>query len=374
MFGWTAPCPLRLNGGAPEEGWTAQQFSRLAADLVAARRTLPFAILTVTRGTGGASPVLVKFSCMAPETEENTPTVTGNHSGAITITFPKAPTDFRDDPKTLNIVSLKVSRHESEETQLAAITAPHIVTVDPDDALAFDFTISIYAEWDTPKLGDYGGALDKENSETELVPYAWIWYQELGATLGSAFGAQTSGLVHARKAALARHLSCASRADERMRAQSTPGTSHPEILKTKWADALAVPVTSQDPEYAIRTRCEARFSTKAGQDIIEIQRANEELLGSRFVGVTVFDVDDPDGTWPDSYDLGPGLWASTRGKILVDVLTPLDDSDQEFKHLMNVQFPRMMSRITPAWVWYDWTSTDDGGFFLDVSPLDYTGL
>lgn len=50
-FGAFAPFPLRL-GGSTEEGFTATQHARLCADLVAAKRTSPLAIITYERVAG----------------------------------------------------------------------------------------------------------------------------------------------------------------------------------------------------------------------------------------------------------------------------------------------------------------------------------
>jgi hypothetical protein len=373
MFGGHAPCPLRLGGGAPEETWTAQQQSRMAADVLAAYRTLPFARLTVTRASSGASPVLTKWSSKAPETTENEPTITGDHPNDIVIAFPRAPNDFKDDPRSLKITGLKVSRHNSDSPAQGSITAPHIVTIDPNDSSDLDFTVTIYATWNEPELEDYGGDLDKEDTTTERAPYSWIWYQELGAVLGSAYGQQSTGYVHSRKIAVSRALSAVSRRDEMARLSSTPGTAHPNVLD-EWVKVLQVPSSDSDSIGATRRRAEAQFAARSGQDLLQFERTVEDLLGNRYVGLETFDATDPDGTWPSYYDLGSGVWASTRSKVLVDVARPTNSADQEFNTLMNVHFVRIADRVAPAWVWFDWTSTEEGGFFLDESELDYTGL
>lgn len=55
-FGAFAPMPLRL-GGSAEEGWAARFHARMAADLVAAKRIAPLAVLTYTK-TGSVITVL----------------------------------------------------------------------------------------------------------------------------------------------------------------------------------------------------------------------------------------------------------------------------------------------------------------------------
>ena len=53
-------------------------------------------------------------------------------------------------------------------------------------------------------IGDYDGSTDKEDCRTETTPYAWVWYQDYTAMLGTAFTTARTGIVHAKKLALCR--------------------------------------------------------------------------------------------------------------------------------------------------------------------------
>lgn len=375
MFGGYCPTPYRLTGTDQETGWSAAQFSRLCADTIAVARTAPFAVLTINRGGGGVY-TLLGWKCRAPEISENLPTIAnGTPIGGVTtvvdITFPKAPLREDGTRATLNITDVKLTRW-SDPDEVHASHTPNVVTVTQIDDAAIKFTVTVYASWNESELGDYGASLDKRNCDTEAVPYSRIWYQELGSAFGSAYGEQESGLVHARKIAFARALSAASRHEEQLRLASTPHTAHPNFVK-KWAQTCAVPVSEDETEYAVRTATASKFAARSGQDLVSLELALSELLGPRYVGITTYTDTDPPGTWPSSYDLGGGVWATTRAKIIVRVVEPATISDPEFSRLMNVQFVRLMDRIVPAWTWFDWAG-DSSGFYLDVSRLDYTGL
>lgn len=368
ITGGFCPLPMRLNDD-PIYGWSAAQYSRLCSDTLAASRSLPFAKLSIARTAGGACRI-VAWHCRAPETVDNTPTVSGTNQ--ITITFPVAPEDEAENKHPLKIYKIEAQALNGLPVY-EAITAPNIVTVSPDATGVIFFTAYVYADWNVSTLASYGAALDKEDTRTEQTPYAWIWYQELGASLGSAFGKSSTGLVHAKKIAIARAIAAVSRHEEQIRNQSTPHTAAPKFVE-KWAQACLVPAPASDPEHKTRTATAAKFASRSGQDLIALESALYDLLGSRYVGIRVFTDADPDGTWPDTWDLGAGVWASTRAKILVDVLGPANASDLEFNRLMGVQFVQLMDQLTPAWVWFDWTNSDSGGFYLDVSPLDFTGF
>lgn len=365
--GFSGGMPFRLTGNRAS-GWSAAQYLRLCQDTISARRALPFAVMTFTRTASVISDFVWKSQ--APDTEANEPAFSFGGT-TITITFPKAPTDEADDAQALNIRSVNATWHSNSSKPRCSVTAPNVVTVNPGNT-DVTLTVVVYANWNEPSLGDYGAYTDKANCDTEATPYAWLWYQEIGASLGSAFGGQMTGLVHSRKLAVARAFAGLSRHEEAARAASTPHTAHPNVA-TVWASALSVPVSSDDTDADTRTAIAARFAAKSGQDLVDLELAVSELLGNRYVGISTFTTND-DSAWPSTYDIGGGVWASTRSKILVDVISPASVSDPEFDRLMNVQFVRLMDRLTPAWVWFNWTDTTSGGFFLDVSRLDYTGF
>jgi len=368
MFGGLAPLPLRL-GGPPQDGWSATQMLRMAVDVAAASRTLPFAWVTVTRATGGASPVVVRASCRAPKVAI---TVTGDHPDPVVITFQAAPEDESEQRRTLSLKSARASRHNSTDPVLVALSGPQSVTVDSTGSDALDFTVAVHGAWNQHRPEDFGGTPNKQDTRTEVVPYAWNWYRDVGATLGSSFGTQQSGLLHARKVAMARALAGAERAEERVRCGSTPDTA--TITLSDWATALQVPHADTEPDWLVRQRCSVLYAAHNGGGLANLAEAVSDLLGSRFVSVVSVDIDDAPGAWPVAWDLGSGVWCESRRKILIDVRHPGDANDPDFSSLINLQLIKLLDRITPATVYFDWTTTETSGFYLDISLLDFTGL
>lgn len=368
--GGFCPAPWRL-GGSAEEGWPAANHARMAADVAAASRALPFAVITVTRDSlGDLSPYISRYTSQSAGIAANTPVLSGDSPTPLVITWPAAPEDELGEARSLRITGVRVTRHLSYGEPTVEITAPNQVAIDPTDGLGIDATISVYGIWSPPRIEDYGGALDKRDCQTETTPYAFTWYQEHTAALGSAYGTGMRGSVHARKLALARADAAVTRSEERARANCTAATA--DALLPEWSESLAVPVAESDPKWLVRQRCAAKQAAKSGGNIPDLEAALIQLLGDRFVAVHTFDDADPDGTWPDSYDLGGGVWCSTRSKVLVEVTDPSDPKDPVFLNLMNVQFVDLMDRLVPAWVVFDWYTT--GGFYLDESLLDFDGL
>lgn len=380
-FGGFAPLPMRLGGGA-EDGWFATQHARLAADVAAASRTLPFAILTITRsGAGGSSPTITRHNSVASGIAGNDPIVTGNNPDPIVITWPEAPEDELGEARALRVTSVRVSRHGINDAPTSTVTAPNVVTLDPLDTQAVTATVSVYASWPSAQIEDYGGALDKRDCQTETTPHAFNWYQEIGATLGSAYGTGMRGSVHAHKLALARARAAVDRSDERFRANCTPGTA--SALLDVWADALSVPVAANDPEWLVRERAKAKFASVAGADLVSVEDACRSLLGDRFVslGVNVGSAlsDPPASTppttaWGNDFDLGNGVWATQRAHIQVYVTRPSNATDPAFLDLMNVQLMRLLDDLLPGWATFGWSVTDGEGFLLGISLLGYDGL
>lgn len=368
MFGGLAPLPLRL-GGPPQEGWAAAEMLRMAGDVAAAGRSLPFAWVTVTRGTGGASPVVTKASCRAPNVVV---TVTGNHPDPIVVTFEAAPEDETETRRTLALKHARGSRHNSTDPVLLELTGPQSVSVESTGSDALDFTLVVYGSWNQHRAEDFGGTPNKQDTRTELVPYAWTWYRDVGATLGSSFGGQQSGLLHARKLAFARALAGAQRAEERVRCGSTPDTA--TITLSDWATALQVPHSETEPDWLVRQRCSVLYAAHNGGSLAKLADAISDLLGPLFVSVVSIDADDAPGAWPVSWDLGGGVWCESRRKILIDVRHPGDANDPNFSNLINLQLIKLVDRMAPATVWFDWTTTETSGFYLDISLLDFTGL
>lgn len=232
-------------------------------------------------------------------------------------------------------------------------------------------------------IGDYDGALDKENTRTETTPYAWVWYQDYTAMLGSAFTTERAGIVHAKKLAIARMECGKSRAVERAICNSMPGTA--DELLGNWAKAMSVPVYPEDERWQVRERCAAKFAAPNGPNFAEIDDSLRRLLGNvyvqtyRTVGASLA-VPPPHTFWSGNpaapgLSLGGGTWMSERARMTVQVQRSADSELGSFLRTVNVVLFQHLDRILPAWCTFGWTAWDGTpGFYLDVSELDLTGM
>lgn len=231
-------------------------------------------------------------------------------------------------------------------------------------------------------IGDYGGATDKRDSETEGdLPYAFQIYMELRAQRGSAFSQNTTDLVHAENLALSRTLGCIGfRGPERMRANAVPARSDERL--DYWAKVLAVPVRAGDERWQIRQRCAASFKASSGPTLATVTAAVSSLLGDAFVAIRIatgatLSAPPPVTYWPviapgpASYSLGGGAWLSERCHLFVETTKPAGMSQAAYHDLLNVQLFQLLDRMLPAWATFDYGAL---GFTLDVSQLDITGI
>lgn len=234
------------------------------------------------------------------------------------------------------------------------------------------------------QVGDYGGHLAKEASATEgETPYAWHHYREMQSMRGSAFTTKTNTLVDCENLAIARMQSAfASRLPEKIRANSTPGRSDEKL--DYWVKVLAIPVRAGDRRWHIRELCAIHYRAARGPTLTVVMEALAELLPDVFVtihtSVGTNLATPPDQTFwplvnpgPAAYDLGGGAWLADRAYINIEVQQPAGMLIADFLQLMDVQMFTLLDRMLPAWVGWTWTVGSDG-FFLDISPLDLTGL
>jgi hypothetical protein len=232
-------------------------------------------------------------------------------------------------------------------------------------------------------IGDYDGALDKTNSNTETVPYAWSWYQDYTSMIGSAFTTDRASLVHAKKLTLARNEAAKSRAVERAIANSRPGTS--DELLGSWAKVLGVQVYPEDERWEVRLRCDARLSAPFGPNPQQVDDSLEKLLGTTYVrtyrsrGTSL--ADPPSQTfWSENMQfpaasLGGGTWMSERARVVVQVRRPPDAELGAFLRTVNVALFRHLDTILPATCTVSWTAWDtEPGFYLDESEMDLVGF
>lgn len=236
-------------------------------------------------------------------------------------------------------------------------------------------------------IGDYDGATDKIASSTEgEVPYAWQWYQDYTAMLGSGFSQARAGIVHARKLALARSEAARSRAAERFLANCIPETS--DELLPQWAQILRISTAGQ-PSWLVRQKCAAKFAAVRGSSAVDVDATLTELLGSAYIQSIRLNTDPlstpPDPTFwpgvnngPSVYSLGGGTWFSKRAQLVVQLTRPSQADLGQFLRLVNVDLFAVLDDLLPATATFTWTIFDkasvSAGFLLDVSRLDLTGL
>lgn len=230
-------------------------------------------------------------------------------------------------------------------------------------------------------IADYDGATDKHDCATETTPYAWAWYLDFGSMLGDGFTSERTGVVHAKKLALARHEAGKTRTVERAICNSTPDTAD-ECLG-QWAKCLNVKVHSDDSRHAVRQKCAARFGAIEGATITTVDESVAALLGDVFVQ-NIRQLDSPLSTPPDNtfwpgvnpgpavYSLGGGAWFSPRCHLIVQVTKPASGELTKFLSLVQIDLFDHLNRLLPAWMTFTWTTGTE--FYLDISHLDFDGL
>jgi hypothetical protein len=230
-------------------------------------------------------------------------------------------------------------------------------------------------------IGDYDGALDKEDCRTETVPHAWSWYQDYTSMLGTAFTTSRTSLVHCKKLALARHEAAKTRAVERTICNARPDTAD-ELLGT-WATILAVPSYPDDERWQVRLRCAARLQAPFGPNPQQVDESLRKLLGDIYVqthrvrGTSL--ANPPTHTyWSENprapgLSLGGGTWMSERARLAVEVQRTPGADLSTFLRTVNVAMFQHLDRILPATMSFGWTEGADG-FLLDISHLDLEGL
>lgn len=402
MFGgFGGMLPLRL-GGTQQNGWGATQHARMAADVVAALRTAPLATLTVLAATtpvvqsykgqpGAGAPFAPTATLLAVgRVQLNWASVYASEifSGGVPVSFPWV------------IRSAVASGHYNGAPVIATITAISLTSVIVETyrwtgstwALSNErFSLRVSGSWlPEARIGDYDGSPDKTDCASEVEPYAWYWYQEYTAMLGSGFSREQRGLVHAKKLALARFEAAKTRASERARCNALPSTA--DDCLEQWVECLKVPTRQSDQRWEIRLRCTAKFKGSLGATQANVDTSLAELLGASFVSTVQqigTDLDHPPAQtlWPginpgpSAMDLGGGAWSSERAHLTVVMSKPPPSQLGEFLYQANVALFQQLDRLLPAKMTFNWTTSVEG-FLLDgmphadgsISQLDLDGL
>ena len=233
------------------------------------------------------------------------------------------------------------------------------------------------------RIGHYGGAIDKEDCQTEAVPHAYVWYAELEAMGGSAY--RTDGpqrLVHCERIAIARSEAARTRAAEKVWSNAVPITADERL--EYWVTVLDVPTTAGDTRQELRVRCGARWQSSEGNDALSVDAAVAKLLGENLVAVhrtRGADLATPPTLtmWPginpgpSTYDVsGDGAWLSERGHLVVEVQRLQGQTEAQFLELMSVHLFDLLDKLLPGHMTFNWTVGTS--FVLDVSQLDFTGM
>ncbi len=391
MFGAFCPLPLRLTAGSADGGWSAEQHSRLAADVSAAWRTAPLALMTVEVGASSVS--LVSYNGRNGVGAAYAPT--------LTYTSATQPCKAVWAPTYVNALDEEetwVVRHADAELQWtgsgargatvrqepAAINGVDVV-VTSGIPTPYRLVIEVYGEWGSSRnIGDYGGDLEKENNTTEaLAPYAAQWYREMHAARGSAYTTAPYTLVDFENLAIARILAASfSRNAEKLTANATPLRADERL--DYWVNVLGIPNTPSDPRWLLRQRCSAHFETATAPTVAAVITALQRLLGEAFVDLYTYTGTDLDNEpiptyWPagqhgpSEYSIGGSTWLSRRCMLRIQVQQPPGMSLAEFLQLMDVQMAQMLDRMLPAWVTWMWSQGSDG-FRVGVDRIGVDGL
>lgn len=387
--GGTAPFPRRHSSGSTVYGESAAHYARQVADNVALKRTRKLCVFTVDPTAGAVTAYLGRNGnglAHAPDTFQ------GHAPGDYSILWNDI-SSFVDDYDVVHplrpVAAIGTCQGATYAKPVFELldTGVRVRTFDAAGSAvhAVNTTVTLWAS-ENGKISDYDGALDKTDSETEgEIPYAWIWYREYTAMLGSLFTQESSGIVHAKKLALARFEAAKTRAVEKAIANSLPGTADEAIYA--WAEALKVPVGPNDRRHDVRIKCAAKFKATRGPTMTGTDVALEDLLGALFVQThrtigSSLSVPPPLTFWPSgdpgdpAQSLGGGTWQSERAHLTVELTYPQAGDVEEFLRTANVTLFQHLDRVLPIWAtfnWAAWTGEDDG-FFLDVSTLDFTGL
>ncbi len=384
-FGAFCPLPIRLGGGATD-GWTAAQHARFVADLSAMSAVEVHATLTLT--ISGGTVTLSSYLGARGNGISNAPTMTSPGTGLALLVWPVTTEDEYGVFDATAIQHVKVTAHGSTAAIAGGrVVSPNQVAIrryDSSGALADGIvTVTVSGGTRNSRIGHYDGATDKEDASRETTPYAWTWYQEYESALGSGFTTARTGIVHCRKLALARSAAGLERCAEKINANSHPDTA--DDMLGEWVEILKVRLRGDETRQEIRQLLGAKFVAVTGNDSASIDRLCERILGAAFVGVvrvygTTLDSPPTNTYWPGinpglpTFDLGAGTWFSERSQLVVQINRPGDTSDEIFDKKLNVDLFLELDRVLPAWCTFSKAVLDDGGFRLDLDPMDGKGM
>ena len=390
--GGFAPLPIRHGGNGLQDGWTAAQVSRFTADLVACKRTVPFATLRISYDSASDTATVVNYEGANGEGLAKAPTLSGT-GGVWTITFPVT---FRDDYQNLHTWYIDHAGADGNSSSFAECTVD-ITDANTLDLYAWDDTgAALTSDWEATvsvwrlenvSIADYGGSLNKRDSQFEgAIPYASTMYRELTAALGSAYTRDTTGWVHLQKLATARQLGFAFyRLAEKNEAESSPATASSKL--DYWEEVLDLLRNNLDSDSTVRAKGSARYVANDNSHV-GLETILRKMLGNVFVRMWQIRGTDqlnqpllgfyPGGTnaGPEYWDLGGGTWSNEVTHMHLQVqLTPLVSSPEALSSLMDSAVFEELDRRAPAWCTWDWShASGEDGFAINESELGFDSL
>lgn len=387
-FGGLAPLPFRL-GASTDGGITAAEHARACADLCAVSRVSPVARLRVrvVAGPSSSSVYVLSYEGANGSGLRFAPLVEWDGTGPVYVRI----------ASYVNALGIKVDL----ASKVAARWIATVTRCDNGDRCALEFVadgytvawfitggIGITTEYDIKiwgrrpvAIGDYGGHIEKRDSKTEgASTYAWQWYQYLKKADGSAYSQSDTSVRSWELRAEARVLGLSQRISEMLAASATPGGS--DLLLERWARQQQIQIAGV-ARWVVRAQCELKFADRNPPTNEYIEAGLRSILGSVFNSIVTdlgtFDTP-PAATYAPGYvhgsalyDLGPGVWSSSRAHITI-VVNRGTMTDAELADLMSREAAQWLDVTLPATKTWSWSASAPGGFLLGTSKLGIDSL
>lgn len=375
-FGAFCPLPLRLT----PDTWSAAEQVRVSQVATAVAQASPFAVLELS---GGASaPVVLQYIGRNGIGLAHAPSVTCVGS-VYTVTWDAQYENELGDQVSIQLIHGHASGDWNSAISLAwvDITSPKTMEVTCEDATV-PVTVCVFART-TRDITDYGGATDKADCETERTPYALQCYRQIQEGMGSAFSKELTGLVHAINLTEARAMGWLHRLAEKLGWEQTPRTS--EARLEDWCALLKVrqPTSSLDSE--ARLLAGAAYQSLADNTPQAVDQVCADALDRWFVQCWrpwdgAISAPATPTHWPTinpgpvTHDLGGGTWLSAHARLTVEVVEPVESSEEAELYVKLSDLAGLLGKLLPSHMTWDWSTNSDDGFRLDYGRLDFEGL
>lgn len=414
MLGGYAPLPLRLQRGNLD-GITAEQWVRMSADVAAASRTLPFAVLHIAHDPVAATATLLHYVGRNGVGVLASPFQLINDNAYFYVTANSQWTDELGEAHAFEFLAASVSPYGASATANkfgAYVDRPSLVVVSL--AQACEVVLMLWAKEAALDPRAYGADDDKRNCETEdqEQPLAAAMLEQVQLARGSSYSLALDGtVVGAENLALARGLAWLRRCQESAAVQWDP--LHADDALPYWAGIFSAS-TAVDA-WELRKRLGASWVTAlhgpgviANLDACKAAMAN--ALGSIFVTIrqnfpAYTDSASPWGpAAPEAWGVGvapqamvrdtgissaldiraghwspvfgtaeQGPWTSASCNLVVEVARPGWMSLADLSGRMTSALA-LLSTMVPAWVTCSWCERWGSGFRAGVDPCDEVGL